>query len=312
MPKNTKPMLTVLVDADKLQQFRDYAATQKVSMGYLVNGFIDMCLSYPINGESAIAFPGAESLPECEPTSTAIEEPIETPIEEISRVKDVEETLKVYREGLEERPTLEAVRRLIASAIEESEEQTKEAIFHLHSAIADDWADAKTRISKQESEIENINKKLNTFEKNNNNNIDGIRNERGATGEDRAREKSPVASGIDRQNPSTLTSDSQISDYAKSTNLDPTQADAIATETPIRDDYKPRIERTPEDRKVDTMTWRNFHTHLNLHAPTKAYSGNAEIALYAAAKRGELDWHYDATKKQFWKELETVELIFPN
>lgn len=45
MGKNTKPMLTVLVAGDKLQQFRDYALSKEVSMGWVVNRLLDRVLS---------------------------------------------------------------------------------------------------------------------------------------------------------------------------------------------------------------------------------------------------------------------------
>lgn len=45
MGKNTKPMLTVLVEGEKLQQFRDYALSKEVSMGWVVNWLLDRVLS---------------------------------------------------------------------------------------------------------------------------------------------------------------------------------------------------------------------------------------------------------------------------
>lgn len=45
MGKNTKPMLTVLVEGDKLQHFRDYALSKEVSMGWVVNRLLDRVLS---------------------------------------------------------------------------------------------------------------------------------------------------------------------------------------------------------------------------------------------------------------------------
>jgi LPS O-antigen subunit length determinant protein (WzzB/FepE family) len=45
MGKNTKPMLTVLVEGDKLQQFRDYALSKEVSMGWVINRLLDRVLS---------------------------------------------------------------------------------------------------------------------------------------------------------------------------------------------------------------------------------------------------------------------------
>jgi Clp amino terminal domain, pathogenicity island component len=49
MGKNKKPMLTVLVEEEKLQRFRDYASLQGMSMGAIVNQLIDRLLS----GESS-------------------------------------------------------------------------------------------------------------------------------------------------------------------------------------------------------------------------------------------------------------------
>ncbi len=45
MGKNTKPMLTVLMDGDRLQALRDYAASKEVSMGWLVNRMVERVLS---------------------------------------------------------------------------------------------------------------------------------------------------------------------------------------------------------------------------------------------------------------------------
>ena len=55
MGKNTKPMLTVLVESEKLQQLRDYAAAKQVSMGSIVNRLLDRLLSGELDG--AIDFP---------------------------------------------------------------------------------------------------------------------------------------------------------------------------------------------------------------------------------------------------------------
>ena len=50
MGKNTKPMLTVLVESDKLQQLRDYAAAKQLSMGAIVNRLLDRLLSGELDG----------------------------------------------------------------------------------------------------------------------------------------------------------------------------------------------------------------------------------------------------------------------
>ena len=41
MGKNKKPMLTVLVEEEKLQRFRDYALSEGLSMGAVINQLID-------------------------------------------------------------------------------------------------------------------------------------------------------------------------------------------------------------------------------------------------------------------------------
>ena len=45
MGKNKKPMLTVLVEEDRLQQLRDYAKSKELSMGQVVNQLLERLLS---------------------------------------------------------------------------------------------------------------------------------------------------------------------------------------------------------------------------------------------------------------------------
>jgi hypothetical protein len=49
MGKNTKPMLTALMDGDKLQYLRDYASEREVSMGWVINRLVDRLLAGDIN-----------------------------------------------------------------------------------------------------------------------------------------------------------------------------------------------------------------------------------------------------------------------
>jgi hypothetical protein len=68
MGKNTKPMLTVLVEGDKLQQFRDYALSKEVSMGWVVNRLLDRVLSGELDVMSdtpsiGVAREGVEHIP---------------------------------------------------------------------------------------------------------------------------------------------------------------------------------------------------------------------------------------------------------
>ena len=45
MARNIKPMLTILIDEEKLQRLRNYAAGKQVSMGWVVNRLVDRVLS---------------------------------------------------------------------------------------------------------------------------------------------------------------------------------------------------------------------------------------------------------------------------
>jgi hypothetical protein len=100
MGKNTKPMLTVLVEGDKLQQFRDYALSKEVSMGWVVNRLLDRVLS----GELDVMGDTVSTGMIREYTSTGltredVENMIESSIDDrlaSSHKKYIEESIKSY------------------------------------------------------------------------------------------------------------------------------------------------------------------------------------------------------------------------
>jgi hypothetical protein len=100
MGKNTKPMLTVLVEGDKLQQFRDYALSKEVSMGWVVNRLLDRVLS----GELDVMGDTVSTGTIREYTSTGltredVENMIESSIDDrlaSSHKKYIEESIKSY------------------------------------------------------------------------------------------------------------------------------------------------------------------------------------------------------------------------
>jgi hypothetical protein len=280
-------------------------------MGYLVNGFIDACLSYPLNGKNEIASPGVEPSTESELTSTPIEDDIEYHIEKSSRVRDIEQALNIYIDDLKQKPTLESVKRLIASAIEDSEEQTKEAIFHLHSAMSDEWNDIKKRLILLENSAKDIDKKLETLEQNKNGNDEDIEVGRGTPGVVPASVEYFRTNGFHRQSPETSVTPQSTPTYAKSTNSDVPLENETPSSPTIPDNYQPRTGKTPTDRQVEVATWRELHTRFGLPLPMKKSTNESENVLWEAAKAGEYGWVYDATKKQFWRNPTSIEVIFP-
>jgi hypothetical protein len=49
MGKNNKPMLTALMDGDKLQYLRNYASERDISMGWVINRLVDLLLAGDID-----------------------------------------------------------------------------------------------------------------------------------------------------------------------------------------------------------------------------------------------------------------------
>ena len=104
MGKNTKPMLTVLVEGDKLQQFRDYALSKEVSMGWVVNRLLDRVLS----GELDVMGDTVSTGTTREYTSTGLtREDVESMIKSSidnqlasSHRKYIEESIKSYIDSL--------------------------------------------------------------------------------------------------------------------------------------------------------------------------------------------------------------------
>jgi hypothetical protein len=158
MGKNKKPMLTVLVEEEKLQQFRDYASTQGMSMGAVVNQLIDGLLegksspesietsidnTIPIenivntsieNNNKSIEVLIATSIDNCH---KSIEEKIAESIEGNNKAieEKIAESIEDYDKSIDSSPptlTLLDVDRLIGSAISD----LKNIIKHQGAEIA--------------------------------------------------------------------------------------------------------------------------------------------------------------------------------
>jgi hypothetical protein len=115
--KNKKPMLTVLVEEEKLQRFRDYASTQGLSMGAVVNQLIDRLLG----GESS-----AESIETSIDNTIPIENIVNTSIEnnnksiEVSIAASIDNYHKSIEEKIEEsiEGNNKAIEKLITVSID--------------------------------------------------------------------------------------------------------------------------------------------------------------------------------------------------
>jgi hypothetical protein len=99
MGKNTKPMLTVLVEGEKLQQFRDYALSKEVSMGWVVNRLLDRVLSGELDiiGDTSSIGANREHI---ENISTGLTKENIEEIVKLSIESQLADTLKVYIEEL--------------------------------------------------------------------------------------------------------------------------------------------------------------------------------------------------------------------
>ena len=119
MGKNTKPMLTVLVESDKLQQLRDYAAAKQVSMGAIVNRLLDRLLSGELDG---MINSSSKSLENHIPSLTreAVEEMINSSIDNDSRGVSIGILEKYVKTAIERVPrgvTIESLEQYVETAI---------------------------------------------------------------------------------------------------------------------------------------------------------------------------------------------------
>ena len=144
MGKNTKPMLTVLVESDKLQQFRDYAAAKQVSMGAIVNRLLDRLLSGQL--DETIDSP-SKSLEHYPPSLTR------EAVEEIIKASRDFDTIGVSREVLEKyvEAAIERVPRGVT--IESLEEYVETAIGNALKPIKTEISELKTYAENQFMEM---------------------------------------------------------------------------------------------------------------------------------------------------------------
>jgi hypothetical protein len=105
MGKNTRPMLTALMDGDKLQHLRDYARERDVSMGWLINRLVDRLLAGDIEvmGEHSSTGVTRESIEQSyiDLTGEDIEKIVKTSID-LERER-LEEMMRVYIDKERER-----------------------------------------------------------------------------------------------------------------------------------------------------------------------------------------------------------------
>ena len=119
MGKNTKPMLTVLVEDNKLQQLRDYAAARQVSMGSIVNRLLDRLLSGELDGTIDCPSKSLENYPPGL-TRETVEEMINTSRDNDPRGVSIEILEKYVETAIERVPrgvTIESLEEYVETAI---------------------------------------------------------------------------------------------------------------------------------------------------------------------------------------------------
>ena len=150
MGKNTKPMLTVLVESDKLQQLRDYAAAKQVSMGAIVNRLLDRLLSGELDG--AIDSP-SKSLENYPPSLTrkAVEEMINSSRDSVSSEVS-REVLEEYVETAIERVprgvTIESLEQYVEIAIGKALKPIETEIFELKIDAQNQFMEMRVELGK--------------------------------------------------------------------------------------------------------------------------------------------------------------------
>ena len=144
MGKNSKPILSVLVDEDKKEKFADLARRYKYSMGWLVNDAIDRMLAADSIDIYSDSTGSIENAPRFEPVGisrTDIEEMIKNSIANLGissiGVSDVEE---IVRTSIASRNTssigVSDVEKMIKTSIEVALEPIEADVAELKKPLA--------------------------------------------------------------------------------------------------------------------------------------------------------------------------------
>jgi gas vesicle protein len=157
MGKNTKPMLTVLVEGDKLQQFRDYALSKEVSMGWVVNRLLDRVLSGELDvmGDTVSIGVNREYIENVSTglTRENVENMIKSSIDNrlaSSHRKYIEESIKSYIDSLDISSTgTNNIEEVTRAFIELSLEAIKESVSKLE-------ADTQSQLEAVRNDIEKL------------------------------------------------------------------------------------------------------------------------------------------------------------
>lgn len=129
MGKNNKPLLTVLVEEDKLQRFRDFAASHELPMGRVVNMLIDRLLAGDIEILNT--------------SSTDSTHSVSTGIDRESIDKMIRESIEKYSIKHSTGVSIEDVEVLIKTSTQPIEESMSELEEYTQSQIASVREDLK-------------------------------------------------------------------------------------------------------------------------------------------------------------------------
>jgi predicted house-cleaning noncanonical NTP pyrophosphatase (MazG superfamily) len=257
--KNKKPMLTVLVEEEKLQRFRDYASLQGISMGAIVNQLIDRLLS----GESS-----PEPIESSIDTTKTIDSKSNTSIgvERKSVEEMIARSIENYHKSVEETIALsiennnKTIEAMIASSIDNNDESLEQKL----TASIDNYAKTSPRTLSLQDIDRLIGSAISSVTKANNEVIAELKNILGHQGAE-----------IDR-----------LSKLVK--NLPPT-ANSAANSTA---NSKPS--QTP-----NSLSWGGFCELIGEPLPSERNKSNGDKMTGVASNKGFSGWKYNGNSKKF-------------
>ena len=299
MGRNTKPLLTVLIDEDKRERLRAFAESKNLSMGKLINQLIDRAMAGDIDIHSNTSSI-TESSKSTELTSTGIdrkniEELVERVIEKtslgIERIS-IEELIRVAIEN----SSVGLNRADIEALIDES--------IASHASSSDDSSN-KELIDTLTDRIDSIEKRLNVI---------GERTCEDAPQLDRdsllIESTAAMAERLEAALVPIREEIGEVSEFARSiqgtvvqlSRINPkptTTSHSNPTQTPAAE-LKPNLPALLAEK----LTWSDFHAAVGLVAPPTANRNvaAAQVAMNRASELGYPNWRYSSKGHLFVRQ----------
>lgn len=101
MAQNTKPLLTVLMEKNKLQQLRDYAADKSVSMGWMINRLVDRVLAGELDIMADTSIASLERQPSIAPSIASIDTTVKASIDTYIASLGIDTSMGLTRDAID-------------------------------------------------------------------------------------------------------------------------------------------------------------------------------------------------------------------